>query len=204
MLIPFIGGFDRGNLLSLGIFSVPALFLIVLGMDNRVSFIDGLDGFCTSVAMLVTAFLTIVAIGGDVGISPITGAVVRSLLGFLLFSVYPTKVSMDDTGSPALGGFATASCYMMCMSLFIPIIEFIYLIEVLSVIIQVTHFKRTGGKRTFKMASVHHHFKLCGWSGTRVVAVPAIVTVILCMVACLGLWILVLHVRDQDTASKCS
>ena len=183
MLIPFTGG----SFLSLGIFFVPALFFIMLGTDNGVNFTDGLDGLCTSVTILVATFLTIVAIGEDMGISPITGAVVGSLLGFLLFNVYPAKVFMGDTGSLALGGFVAASCYMMRMPLFIPIIGLIYLVEVLSVIIQVTYFKRTGGKRIFKMAPIHHHFELCGWSETRVVAVFAIVTAILCMVAYLGL-----------------
>ena len=170
-----------------GIFFVPALFFIMLGTDNGVNFTDGLDGLCTSVTILVATFLTIVAIGEDMGISPITGAVVGSLLGFLLFNVYPAKVFMGDTGSLALGGFVAASCYMMRMPLFIPVIGLIYLVEVLSVIIQVTYFKRTGGKRIFKMAPIHHHFELCGWSETRVVAVFAIVTAILCMVAYLGL-----------------
>ena len=159
----------------------------MLGTDNGVNFTDGLDGLCTSVTILVATFLTIVAIGEDMGISPITGAVVGSLLGFLLFNVYPAKVFMGDTGSLALGGFVAASCYMMRMPLFIPVIGLIYLVEVLSVIIQVTYFKRTGGKRIFKMAPIHHHFELCGWSETRVVAVFAIVTAILCMVAYLGL-----------------
>ena len=94
---------------------------------------------------------------------------------------------MCDTGSLGRGGFVAASCYMMRMPLFIPIIGLIYLVEVLSVIIQVTYLKRTGGKRIFKMAPIHHHFELCGWSETRVVAVFAIVTAILCMVAYLGL-----------------
>ena len=187
MLIPFTGGFDGGKFLSLGILFIPALFFIVLGTDNGVNFTDGLDGLCTSVTILVATFLTIVAIGEDMGISPMTGAVVGSLLGFLLFNVYPAKVFMWDTGSLALGGFVAASAYMMRMPLFIPIIGLIYLVEVLSVIIQVTYFKRTGGKRIFKMAPIHHHFELCGWSETRVVAVFAIVTAILCMVAYLGL-----------------
>ena len=187
MLIPFTGGFDGGKFLSRGIFFIPALFFIMLGTDNGVNFTDGLDGLCTSVTILVATFLTIVAIGEDMGISPMTGAVVGSLLGFLLFNVYPAKVFMGDTGSLALGGFVAASAYMMRMPLFIPIIGLIYLVEVLSVIMQVTYFKRTGGKRIFKMAPIHHHFELCGWSETRVVAVFAIVTAILCMVAYLGL-----------------
>ena len=187
MLIPFTGGFKNGAFLHLGILFVPALFFIVLGTDNGVNFTDGLDGLCTSVTILVATFLTIVAIGENTGISPITGAVVGSLLGFLLFNVYPAKVFMGDTGSLALGGFVSASVFMMRMPLFLPIIGFIYLAEVLSVIIQVTYFKKTGGKRFFRMAPIHHHFELGGWSETRVVAVFSIVTTILCLVAYLGL-----------------
>ena len=187
MLIPFTGGFQSGSFLHLGIFFVPALFFIVLGTDNGVNFTDGLDGLCTSVTILVATFLTIVAIGENTGISPITGAVVGSLLGFLLFNVYTAKVFMGDTGSLALGGVVSASVFMMRMPLFLPIIGFIYLAEVLSVIIQVTYFKKTGGKRIFRMAPIHHHFELGGWSETRVVAVFSIVTAILCLVAYLGL-----------------
>ncbi len=187
MLIPFTGGFEDGKFLSLGILFVPALFFVTLGTDNGVNFTDGLDGLCTSVTILVATFLTIVAIGEDMGISPITGAVVGGLLGFLLFNVYPAHVFMGDTGSLALGGFVASAAYMMRLPLFIPIIGLIYLVEVLSVIIQVTYFKKTGGKRIFKMAPIHHHFELCGWSETRVVAVFSIVTAILCMVAYLGL-----------------
>ena len=187
MLIPFTGGFDNGWYLGLGILFLPALFIIVLGTDNGVNFTDGLDGLCTSVTILVATFFTIVAIGENMGISPITGAVVGSLLGFLLFNVYPAKVFMGDTGSLALGGFVASSAYMMQMPIFIAIVGLIYLVEVLSVIIQVAYFKKTGGKRFFKMAPIHHHFELCGWSETRVVAVFSIITAILCLVAYLGL-----------------
>ena len=128
-----------------------------------------------------------VTIGENSGISPITGAVVGSLLGFLLFNVYPAKVFMGDTGSLALGGFVASSAFMMQMPIFIALVGLIYLVEVLSVIIQVTYFKKTGGKRIFKMAPIHHHFELCGWSETRVVAVFSIITAILCLVAYLGL-----------------
>ena len=94
---------------------------------------------------------------------------------------------MGDTGSLALGGFVAATAYMMQMPLFIVIVGFIYLAEVLSVIIQVSYFKATGGKRIFKMAPIHHHFELCGWSETRVVAVFSIVTAILCLIGLLAL-----------------
>ena len=183
MLIPFTGQY---LVMPVWLF-VPALFFIVLGTDNGVNFTDGLDGLCTSVTMLVATFFTIVAIGENSGISPITGAVVGSLLGFLLFNVYPARVFMGDTGSLALGGFVASSAFMMQMPLFIAVVGLIYLVEVLSVIIQVTYFKKTGGKRIFKMAPIHHHFELCGWSETRVVAVFSIITAILCLVAYLGL-----------------
>ena len=187
ILVPFTGGLDGGIWLDLGYLYIPFVFVVMLGTDNGVNFTDGLDGLCTSVTILVATFMTIIALGEGNGISPITGAVVGSLLGFLLFNVYPAKVFMGDTGSLALGGFVAASALMMQMPLFIPIIGFIYLIEVLSVIIQVTYFKKTGGKRIFKMAPIHHHFELCGWSETRVVAVFSIVTAILCLTAYLGI-----------------
>lgn len=187
ILIPFTGGFQNGLYMDLGWLFIPFVFFVMLGTDNGVNFTDGLDGLCTSVTILVATFMTIIAIGEKSGISPITGAVVGSLLGFLLFNVYPAKVFMGDTGSLALGGFVAASAFMMRMPLFIAIIGLIYLVEVLSVIIQVTYFKKTGGKRIFKMAPIHHHFELCGWSETRVVAVFSITTAILCLVAYLGL-----------------
>lgn len=183
MRIPFT---DQYLNLPIWLF-VAALFFITLGTDNGVNFTDGLDGLCTSVTILVATFFTIVAIGENSGISPITGAVVGSLLGFLLFNVYPARVFMGDTGSLALGGFVAASAFMMQMPLFIAVVGLIYLVEVLSVIIQVTYFKKTGGKRIFKMAPIHHHFELCGWSETRVVAVFSIITAILCLVGYLGL-----------------
>ena len=93
---------------------------------------------------------------------------------------------MGDTGSFAVGGFVAGTAYMLQMPMFIIIFGFIYLAEVASVIIQVTYFKKTGGKRIFKMAPIHHHFELCGWSETRVVAVFSIITAILCLIALMG------------------
>lgn len=188
MLIPFSSAvFGKRYYLELGWFFIPALFFIVLGTDNGVNFTDGLDGLCTSVTILVATFFTVVAIGESSGISPITGAVVGSLLGFLLFNVYPARVFMGDTGSLALGGFVASSAFMMRMPVFIAIVGLIYLVEVLSVIIQIMYFKKTGGKRFFKMAPIHHHFELCGWPETKVVAIFSIITAILCLIAYLGL-----------------
>ena len=183
LLIPFSGGQQW----DIGWLAVPVLFVAVIGTVNGTNFTDGLDGLASSVTVLVATFFTVVAIGTKSGVEPITCAVVGALLGFLLFNVYPASVFMGDTGSLALGGFVSASVFMMRMPLFLPIIGFIYLAEVLSVIIQVTYFKKTGGKRIFRMAPIHHHFELGGWSETRVVAVFSIVTAILCLVAYLGL-----------------
>lgn len=179
MMIPFADG----KYLDLGFLAIPMLFIVIIGTVNGVNFTDGLDGLASSVTVLVATFFTVVAIGTKSGIEPITCAVVGALLGFLLFNVYPASVFMGDTGSLALGGFVASTAYMLQMPLFIILVGMIYLVEVLSVIIQVTYFKKTGGKRIFKMAPIHHHFELCGWSETRVVAVFSIVTAILCLVA---------------------
>ena len=183
MLIPFSGG----KYLDLGWGAFPVLSLAVIGTVNGTNFTDGLDGLASSVTIMVATFFSVVAIGTNAGIAPITCAVVGALLGFLLFNVYPASVFMGDTGSLALGGFVVSAAYMMQMPLFIVIVGLIYLVEVLSVIIQVTYFKKTGGKRIFRMAPIHHHFELGGWSETRVVAVFSITTAILCMIALLGL-----------------
>lgn len=183
MLIPFSGG----KYLDLGWLAIPVLFFAVVGTVNGTNFTDGLDGLASSVTIMVATFFSVVAIGTNAGIAPITCAVVGALLGFLLFNVYPASVFMGDTGSLALGGFVVSAAYMMQMPLFIVIVGLIYLVEVLSVIIQVTYFKKTGGKRIFRMAPIHHHFELGGWSETRVVAVFSITTAILCMIALLGL-----------------
>ncbi|KSV58702.1 phospho-N-acetylmuramoyl-pentapeptide-transferase [Acetivibrio ethanolgignens] len=174
--------FTNGRTWDMGILFVPFLFIVLLGTVNGVNFTDGLDGLASSVTVLVATFFTVVAIGTGSGISPITCAVVGSLLGFLMYNVYPARVFMGDTGSLALGGFVAASAVMLKMPLFIVIVGLIYLAEVLSVMIQVTYFKLTHGKRFFKMAPLHHHFELCGWPETKVVAVFDIITAILCLV----------------------
>ena len=182
-LIPFSGG----QYLDWKFLSIPLLFIVMIGTVNGVNFTDGLDGLASSVTVLVATFFSVIAIGTQSGIEPITCAVVGALLGFLLFNVYPASVFMGDTGSLALGGFVASTAYMLQMPMFIVIVGLIYLIEVLSVIIQVTYFKKTGGKRIFKMAPIHHHFELCGWSETKVVAVFSISTAILCLIALMAM-----------------
>ena len=183
MVIPF----TNGKTWDIGWLAIPLLFIVVIGTVNGVNFTDGLDGLASSVTVLVATFFTVVAIGTKSGVEPITCAVVGALLGFLLFNVYPASVFMGDTGSLALGGFVASTAYMLQMPIFIVIVGLIYLVEVLSVMIQVTYFRKTGGKRIFKMAPIHHHFELCGWSETRVVAVFSIITAILCLIALLAM-----------------
>lgn len=181
--IPFMPGKE----LDLGWLNIPLLFFIVIGTVNGANFTDGLDGLAASVTVLAASFLSAAAIGTGTRIEPVTCAVAGALLGFLLFNVYPASVFMGDTGSLALGGFVAAAAYMMQLQLFIPIIGFIYLIEVVSVIIQVLFFKLTGGRRLFRMAPLHHHFELGGWSETRIVAFFSVVTAILCLVALIAI-----------------
>ena len=183
MKIPFWAD----HYLDFGIFNIPALFFIVIGTVNGTNFTDGLDGLASSVTVIVATFFTVVAIGVGSGIEPITCAVVGALLGFLLFNVYPASVFMGDTGSLALGGFVAACAYLLQMPLFLPVVGFIYLAEVLSVMIQVVYFKISGGRRIFRMAPIHHHFELCGWKETKIVAVFSIVTAMLCLLALMGI-----------------
>lgn len=183
MRIPFWSG----HFLNVGWLAIPILFFAVIGTVNGVNFTDGLDGLASSVTLIVAVFFTVISLGMKSGIEPITCAVVGGLMGFLLFNVYPAKVFMGDTGSLALGGFVAGAAYIMQMPLFLLIVGLIYVVEVVSVMIQVTYFKATHGKRFFKMAPIHHHFELCGWSETRIVAVFSIVTAILCLIALLAL-----------------
>ncbi len=179
VIIPFTDGMT----LELGELYMPFIFIVIIGTVNGTNFTDGLDGLASGVTVIIAVFFTVMSISLNSGMEVISCAVVGSLLGFLLFNVYPAKVFMGDTGSLALGGFVASIAIMLKMPLFILIVGFVYFAEVLSVIIQVAYFKISGGKRIFKMAPIHHHFELCGWSETRIVAAFSILTAILCLIA---------------------
>ena len=186
ILIPFSGG----KVLSgdwVRIASAVIAFPAIIGTVNGVNFTDGLDGLATGVTTMVAVFFTAASVTLGAGIEPLTAAVTGALIGFLLFNVYPAKVFMGDTGSLALGGFVAGAAYAMRLPMFILIIGLIYWVEIFSVMIQVTYFKKTGGKRFFKMAPIHHHFELCGWSETRVVTVFTVITALLCVIGLVGL-----------------
>lgn len=182
VLIPFTGGMEW----NMGFWFYPFLFVVLLGTVNGTNFTDGLDGLLSSITVLTATFFTVVAIGTASGLEPITCAAVGSLLGFLVYNVYPAKVFMGDTGSLALGGLIGATAVLLKMPIYIVIVGCVYLVEVLSVIIQVTYFKKTG-KRVFKMAPIHHHFELSGWPETKVVAIFSIITAILCLIGLMAL-----------------
>lgn len=183
MKVPFLSDvfWDFGG------WNLPILFFVVLGTVNGVNFTDGLDGLAGSVTLMVAVFFSVVAVGVKSGIEPVTCAVTGALLGFLLFNVYPASVFMGDTGSLALGGFVAACGYMLQMPLYIAIVGVVYLAEVVSVILQVTYFRCSGGKRLLRMAPLHHHIELCGWSETRIMTLFTIVTALLCLVGFLAL-----------------
>ncbi len=182
LVIPF-----SNQVLDISYLYIPFVFLVMLGTVNGVNFTDGLDGLASGVTILVATFFAMVAVSLGTGISPIICAVAGSLLGFLVYNVYPAKVFMGDTGSLALGGFVASTAFVLRIPIFIAIVGIVYLIEVISVMLQVGYFKLTGGKRLFKMAPIHHHFELCGWSETRVVAVFCIITTLMCLLGFVAL-----------------
>lgn len=184
--IPFTGGYIASGT-GIRIFGTILSYFAIIGTVNGVNFTDGLDGLASSVTAAVAVFFTYASMLTGGRIEPLTAAVFGALLGFLLFNLHPAKVFMGDTGSLALGGFVAGAAYALKMPIYILIVGLIYLIEVLSVIIQVTYFRHTGGKRFFKMAPIHHHFELSGWSETRVVGVFTIVTILLCLLASIRL-----------------
>ena len=181
IIIPFLSG----RTVDLGILYLPFLIFVALGTVNGANFTDGLDGLASSVTSVIALFLTVIAVGQNTGLEPVTSAMIGALLGFLCFNTHPAKVFMGDTGSLALGGFVVSTCFMLKIPLFLPIIAFIYFMEVVSVIIQVAYYKRTK-KRVFRMAPIHHHFELGGWPETKVVSMFMITTAVLCLIGLLA------------------
>ncbi len=186
LLLPFSGGTviaGEGMGVVFKILMVILAYLAIMGTVNAVNFTDGIDGLASSVTAVVAVFFILASLllGGQ--IEPIAAAVLGALLAFLMFNAYPAKVFMGDTGSLALGGFVAGCAYMLRMPLFILIIGLVYLVEIVSVVLQVAYFRQTGGKRLFKMTPIHHHFELCGWSETRIVTVFTVVTLLLCALA---------------------
>lgn len=184
LVIPF-----TNHIINLGIWYIPFMMIFIIGTVNAVNLTDGLDGLASGVTLIVSCFFVLFAVSisnSDVAI--LAAATAGACLGFLGFNSYPAKVFMGDTGSMALGGAVVAFATLTNSPLLIIIVGFIYLAEALSVMIQVTYFKLTHGKRIFKMAPLHHHFEQCGWPETRVVFVFWIATVVLCWIGVLAVF----------------
>ena len=163
-----------------------AMFVIV-GCVNAVNLTDGIDGLCGSVTIPVMVFFTVAAVSmkkWDLALLP--AAMVGGLIAYLFYNWHPAKVFMGDTGSLFLGGIVCGMAFALDMPLVLVLVGFVYIVETLSVILQVGYFKLTHGKRIFKMAPIHHHFEMCGWKEVKIVLVFTAVTAALCVVAWFG------------------
>jgi phospho-N-acetylmuramoyl-pentapeptide-transferase len=168
------------------LYYIFAAFVIV-GTVNAVNITDGVDGLSSGVTIPVAITFSLVALlWGDTANGVIAAAVAGGLVGFLIFNFFPAKVFMGDTGSLFLGGAVCALAFSMDMPLILIPLGFVYFIETLSVIIQVSYFKLTKGKRVFKMAPIHHHFEMCGWSEYKIFTVFTSVSVVFAVISYLG------------------
>ena len=183
ILIPFFPQltFDLGFM-----FPVFAI-LVFLSCTNGANLTDGLDGLAAGVTALIAVFFMFAAWIVGSPILPVAGAIAGSLMGFLLFNGHPARVFMGDTGSLALGGFVAAVALMLQMPLFLIIVAIVYVVESLTVIMQVTYFRLTGGKRIFPMTPIHHSFELIGWPETKIVAFFWVVTAMACLLGYLAI-----------------
>lgn len=169
---------------------LPFVVFIEVAMSNAVNLTDGLDGLATSNCAIVGLTFMIIGyslINGQCEPMATAGqAIFGACMGFLMLNKYPARIFMGDTGSMALGGILSATAIVGHMEWLLPIAGLLFVIEALSVIIQVTYFKKTGGKRIFRMAPIHHHFELGGWSEVKVVCVFCAFTAVCCVIACLS------------------
>ena len=181
IVIPF-----TGKILHLGWLYIPFIIFYYVATTNGVNLTDGLDGLATSVTLLIMAFFVLVSIGmGYYSLSIFCACVAGSLLGFLRYNSYPAKIIMGDTGSLALGGVVATAAMLLKNPLIILIVGGIYVLETLSVVLQIFSC-RVLGKRIFKMAPIHHSFELSGWHEAKIVSIFSIITTILCLIGFLS------------------
>ena len=173
MFIPFIGKVD------LGIWFWVLGVCVIYGAINAVNFTDGIDGLCSSVtATAAVSFIAIAVIHKFLGVGVLAAALLGGCIGFFIWNKFPAKVFMGDTGSMFLGGMVVAIAYALDCPVILILTGFIYVIEALSDVIQIGYYKITHGKRIFKMAPIHHHFEMCGWSEKKIDAVFCTVNLI--------------------------
>lgn len=173
--------------LDLGWLYIPFAVFLLIGVPNAVNLTDGLDGLAASVTVVVSLFFTVAALGmQEESVSVFSGVITGGCLGFLLFNAYPAKVFMGDTGSLFLGGAVVAMALILDLGVVLVIVGGVYVLETVSVIIQVTSFKLTG-KRVFKMTPIHHHFEMCGWSERKIVLTAIVASVVLAAVGLISI-----------------
>ena len=171
--IPFVGMVD------IGIWYYPLSAIFIVGIVNAANLTDGIDGLNGSVTFFGAMFFMLIAPFFDrMGVSIMSAALAGGCLGFLVWNFHPAKVFMGDTGSLYLGGFMCAIAFALDMPVMLILIGLVYILEMFSVILQVSYFKLTHGKRLFKMSPIHHHFEKCGWSEVKIVVVFSTFTVI--------------------------
>ena len=168
------------------LYMVFAAFVMV-GTVNAVNLTDGVDGLATGVTIpVMLCYVAVSAWYGRTDLVIVSAALAGGLSAFLIYNFHPAKVFMGDTGSLFLGGAVCGLAFALDLPLMIPIVGLIYVLEVLSDIIQVVYFKKTGGKRFFRMAPLHHHLEMGGWSETKLFCVFSGITLVLCLLAFLG------------------
>ena len=161
---------------------------VMIGCDNAVNLTDGVDGLCASVTIPVMVFFTAAAVAlGKYDLALLPASLVGGLIAYLFYNWHPAKVFMGDTGSLFLGGVTCAMAFALNMPLILILVGFVYIVETLSVIIQVTYFKLTHGKRLFKMSPIHHHFEMCGWKEVKICLVFSGISAIMCLIAWFGI-----------------
>ncbi|MDI6602142.1 MAG: phospho-N-acetylmuramoyl-pentapeptide-transferase [Thermoanaerobacteraceae bacterium] len=181
--IPFI----KSNI-DIGIYFIPFIVFVIVGTVNSVNLTDGLDGLAAGVTFIVSAFFTLAGlITGNIATMLFGSSITGAVLGFLRYNAYPAEIFMGDTGSLGLGGAVAGMAVISGMPLILPIVGGIYVIEALSVILQVLSFRLTG-KRIFKMSPLHHHFEMMGWHETKVVNMFIALTFILAVVGFIALY----------------
>ena len=166
---------------------LPCAIFVIVGAVNAVNLTDGIDGLAASVTAVVALFFSGVFLALGDGSAVFSAGLLGALLGFLIYNKNPARVFMGDTGSLFLGGAVCGMAFACDLPLILVPVGIIYIAETLSDIIQVTYFKMTHGKRIFKMAPLHHHFEMCGWSEKKIVFVFTAITLVMCIVSYLGI-----------------
>ncbi len=178
IVVPFLKkSFDLGK------WYLPLMIFYFACTTNAANFTDGLDGLAGAIGLLIMTFFATLSFGlGHYSLAIFCSAVIGALLGFLRFNMFPARIFMGDTGSLAIGGAVATVAMLLKMPLLILLVGGIYVIELLSVVIQITYYRLTK-KRFFKMSPIHYHFELSGWDESKIVSVFSIVTVVFCFIA---------------------